>query len=137
MGSMLGGAYGRVAHQLLPHLAAASGAYGLVGMGAVFAAAARAPITAVIIVFELTGDYDIILPLMFAVVVATALSSRVTRDTIYTLKLRRRGIDIDAPGRRRLLARTAVAEAMGSPPRPLHVDQSASEIIERSAGERT
>ena len=65
-------------------------------MGAVFAGAARAPITAVIIIFELTGDYRIILPLMFAIVVATALSSAVTRDTIYTLKLRRRGIDIDA-----------------------------------------
>lgn len=62
MGAMLGAAYGSVVHRLLPGLAAASGAYGLVGMGAVFAAAARAPITAVIIVFELTGDYIIILP---------------------------------------------------------------------------
>ena len=60
-------------------------------MGAVFAAAARAPITAVLIIFELTGDYRIILPLMFAIVVATALSNAITRDTIYTLKLRRRG----------------------------------------------
>jgi Voltage gated chloride channel len=58
-------------------------------MGAVFAGAARAPITAVIIIFELTGDYRIILPLMFAVVVTTAISNRITRVTI---KLRRRGI---------------------------------------------
>ena len=97
MGAMLGTAYGIVAHHLLPHLAVAPGAYGLVGMGAVFAGAARAPITAVIIVFELTGDYNVILPVMFAIVVATALGNRLTRDTIYTLKLRRRGIDIDAP----------------------------------------
>ena len=96
MGAMLGSAYGAVAHQLLPGLAAAAGAYGLVGMGAVFAATARAPITAVIIIFELTGDYRIILPLMCAIVVATALSNHITKDTIYTLKLRRRGIDIDA-----------------------------------------
>ncbi|HJS96581.1 MAG TPA: CBS domain-containing protein, partial [Solirubrobacteraceae bacterium] len=106
-------------------------------MGAVFAAAARAPITAVIIVFELTGDYNIILPLMFAIVVATALSNRLSRDTIYTLKLRRRGIDIEAPRARRLMAATSVAAAMGRPPRPLGVGQPASEIIERFATERS
>jgi CIC family chloride channel protein len=137
MGAMLGSAYGTVAHRLLPHLAAASGAYGLVGMGAVFAAAARAPITAVIIVFELTGDYNIILPLMFAIVVATALSNRTTRNTIYTLKLRRRGIDIESPRARRLMAQTGVGEAMGKPPRPLSVEQPAAEIIARFATERS
>jgi CIC family chloride channel protein len=68
-------------------------------MAAVFAAAGRAPITAVLIVFELTGDYSIILPLMLAVVVATGLSRLLSEDTIYTLKLRRRGIDIDRPPR--------------------------------------
>ncbi len=78
MGAMLGSAYGAIAHDLLPGLALAAGAYGLVGMGAVFAAAARAPITAVLIIFELTGDYRIILPLMFAVVVATTLSNALT-----------------------------------------------------------
>ena len=59
--------------------------------------ARRSP--ALIIIFELTGDYRIILPLMCAIVVATALSNAITKDTIYTLKLRRRGIDIDAPPR--------------------------------------
>ncbi|HET6868316.1 MAG TPA: chloride channel protein [Solirubrobacteraceae bacterium] len=137
MGAMLGAAYGAVAHHLLPHLAAASGAYGLVGMGAVFAAAARAPITGVIIVFELTGDYKIILPLMFAIVVATALSNRLTHDTIYTLKLRRRGIDIDAPKARGLMANTSVLEAMGAPPRPLRLDQPGSEVIARFSTERS
>jgi chloride channel protein, CIC family len=137
MGAMLGAAYGTVAHRLLPHLAASPGAYGLVGMGAVFAAGARAPITAVIIVFELTGDYNIILPLMFAIVVATALGNRLTPDTIYTLKLRRRGIDIDAPRARQLMAKTSVREAMGPPPRPLHLEQPASEIISRFASERS
>ncbi len=136
MGAMLGGAYGTVFHHLLPGLAANPGAYALVGMGAVFAACARAPITAVIVVFELTGDYNIILPLMFAVVVATALSQHASRDTIYTLKLRRRGIDIEAPPGRRLMAQTRVAEAMGEPPCPLRVEQPASEIIARFATDR-
>jgi len=113
MGAMLGTAYGTVAHHLMPHLAAAAGAYGLVGMGAVFAATARAPITGLIIIFELTGNYRIILPLMCAVVVATALSNKLTKDTIYTLKLRRRGIDIDTPKTPSRMAQITVAKAMG------------------------
>ena len=122
MGAMLGSAYGAVAHQLMPGLAGAAGAYGLVGMGAVFAATGRAPITAVIIIFELTGDYRLILPLMCAVVVATALSNVVTKDTIYTLKLRRRGIDIDAPAAPSRLARIQIGDAMGRTPAPLEPD---------------
>jgi CIC family chloride channel protein len=136
MGAMLGSAYGAVAHQLLPGLAAAAGAYGLVGMGAVFAATARAPITGVIIIFELTGDYRIILPLMCAIVVATALSNTITKDTIYTLKLRRRGIDINAPAPSRM-AQISVAEAMGQTPRALTPDEPLHEIAERFATERT
>ena len=97
MGAMLGSAYGALAHQVIPGIVAAPGAYGLVGMGAVFAATARAPISAVLIIFELTGDASMIMPLMLAIVVSTALSNAITRDTIYTLKLRRRGIDLDAP----------------------------------------
>jgi len=135
MGAMLGSAYGTVAHQLLPGLAASAGAYGLVGMGAVFAATARAPITALIIIFELTGDYRIILPLMCAIVVATALSNAITKDTIYTLKLRRRGIDIDAPPPSRM-AQITVAQAMGSPPQPIDPGQPLREIAARFAAER-
>lgn len=136
MGAMLGSAYGAIAHQLMPHLAAAAGAYGLVGMGAVFAASARAPITALLIIFELTGDYRIILPLMFAIVVATTLSNLITRDTIYTLKLRRRGIDIDAAQPASVMARITVAEAMGTLPKPLSPDDPLAAVTARFAAER-
>ncbi len=137
MGAMLGSAYGATVHHLAPHLAPAAGAYGLVGMGAVFASAARAPITAVIIIFELTGDYHVILPLMFAIVVTTALSNALTRDTIYTLKLRRRGVDLDAPRASGLMGRITVGEAMGSPPRPLRPGQPLDELVARFGSERT
>jgi CIC family chloride channel protein len=70
----------------------------------VFAATTRAPITAVLIILELTGETHLVLPLMLAVVVASALSGAISRDTIYTLKLRRRGIDLDAPAARPALA---------------------------------
>ena len=75
IGAMLGTAYGDGVEHLLPGLASPAGAYGLVGMGALFAAAARAPITAVIFIFELTGDYRMILPLMFAIVLASSVSA--------------------------------------------------------------
>jgi CIC family chloride channel protein len=94
IGAMLGSAFGQFLHAVAPGLAGSPGAYGLIGMGAVFAGAARAPITAVVIMFELTGEYSIILPLMAAIVLATGVSHLVSRDTIYTLKLRRRGIDL-------------------------------------------
>jgi CIC family chloride channel protein len=136
MGAMLGSAYGAIAHDALPHLAANAGAYGLVGMGAVFASAARAPITAVLIIFELTGDYRVILPLMIAVVIATTVSNAITSETIYTLKLRRRGINIDAP-KPSLMAQITVGEAHGDPPPPLDPDQPLSEILDRFTADRT
>lgn len=97
IGAMLGAAYGQLLQHVAPGVAGPAGAYALIGMGAVFAGAARAPITAVVILFELTGEYSIILPLMSAIVLATGVSHLLSRDTIYTLKLRRRGIDLDQP----------------------------------------
>ena len=112
IGAMFGAAYGGVLHELVPGLAGPVGAYGLIGMGAVFAGAARAPITAVIILFELTGEYTIILPLMAAIVLATGVSHFLSRDTIYTLKLRRRGIDLDEHPTSAVLASVTVADVM-------------------------
>ncbi|EWT06882.1 chloride channel protein [Intrasporangium chromatireducens Q5-1] len=122
IGAMLGSAYGYLAQELLPNVAGAAGAYGLIGMGAVFAGAARAPITAVIILFELTGEYSIILPLMAAIVVATAVSHRLGEDSIYTLKLRRRGIDLSVPVTPAQKLR--VATAMVPLPSPLRASAS-------------
>jgi chloride channel protein, CIC family len=112
IGAMLGSAYGQVLHHLAPGVAGPPGAYGLIGMGAVFAGAARAPITAVIIMFELTGEYTIILPLMAAIVLATSISRVLSTDTVYTLKLRRRGVDLDEPDVSPVMAVTTVGEVM-------------------------
>jgi CIC family chloride channel protein len=95
VGAMLGGTFGTVVHQMLPGITAAPGAYALVGMAAVFAGAAHAPITAIIILFEMTNDYRIILPLMLATVISTLLSQRLNRESIYTLKLSRRGVRLE------------------------------------------
>jgi CIC family chloride channel protein len=119
IGAMLGSAYGIGIHHLLPQTAGSVGAYALVGMGAVFAGAARAPITAVVILFELTGEYSIILPLMLAIVLATATSRLLTRDTIYTLKLRRRGIDLEGPAPGARIGTQHVDAVMEPLPSPL------------------
>ncbi|HEX3807288.1 MAG TPA: chloride channel protein, partial [Gaiellaceae bacterium] len=137
MGAMLGSAFGSVVSHLAPFPTASAGAYGLVGMGAVFAAAARAPITAVIIIFELTGDYRIILPLMFAVALATGISSRLSRDTIYTLKLRRRGIEVIGGRRTNLMRTIRVSEAMQPLPKGLDEDTPLLEIMHRFEQEST
>lgn len=94
IGSMLGGAFGTIVHLAWPGATAGAGAYALVGMGAVVAAGTHAPITAILIIFELTNDYNIILPLMISCIVATLLATRLQRGSIYTLKLLRRGVDI-------------------------------------------
>lgn len=93
IGSMLGGSLGLLFAILVPGVPGPAGAYALVGMGAVFAGTSHASITAVLIIFEMTGDYKIILPLMLAVVTSTLLSSTLlNRETIYSLKLTRRGV---------------------------------------------
>lgn len=93
-GAMLGGAFGSLMVLLLPGLVSGSGGYATVGMAGVFAAAARAPLSAILIVFEMTDDYRIILPLMTCVVAATAVASALHSESIYTLKLVRRGIHL-------------------------------------------
>lgn len=130
IGAMLGSAYGSGMHHLFPGITAPAGTYGLIGMGAVFAAAARAPITAVIIIFELTGDYRIILPLMLAIVLASGMSRLLSPDTIYTLKLRRRGIDLMRGRSANLMQLLTVGDAMQPLPEPLPADTALNDLIE-------
>jgi CIC family chloride channel protein len=92
-GAMLGDAFGSVVHAAFPTWTASAAAYGLVAMAAVFAAAAEAPITSIMIVFEMSNDYTIILPLMVSTVIATLLGRRLLGYTIYEMKLIRQGID--------------------------------------------
>ncbi|HKI66070.1 MAG TPA: chloride channel protein [Solirubrobacterales bacterium] len=131
MGAMLGMAFGLAAHEVLPGIAGPAGAYGLIGMGAVFAAAARAPMTAILIIFELTGDYRIMLPLMLAVVIATAVANRMSPDSIYTLKLARRGIDLLRRRPASPMEAITVAEAMRPTPEPVPAAAPLAEVLDR------
>ncbi len=93
VGAMLGGAYGYVINLYFPEYSAGYGAYALVGMAAVFAATGQAAFTAIVILFEMTLDYSIILPLMFVCVVADQMAMLLCKDnTIYSTKLKRKGL---------------------------------------------
>lgn len=94
IGAMLGYFFGDFAHFTFPDITAEPGAYALVAMGGLVAGTTRAPITAIIIVFEMTNDYNIILPLMVTCIISTILSSKLSRESIYTLKLLLRNIHI-------------------------------------------
>ncbi len=94
IGAMLGSFVGLQAGSLYPELTANPGAYALVGMGAVVAAATHAPITAILIIFELTNDYKIIPPLMVSVIIGVLVATYIKKESIYSMKLLRRGINI-------------------------------------------
>jgi len=112
IGAVLGGCFGNVVHLAFPEVTATSGAYALVGMSAMVAGTTHAPITAMLIIFEMTGDYRIILPLMLASVISTLFANRLHRESIYTLKLRRRGITLKAGKDKTLLEGISVQEVM-------------------------
>lgn len=112
IGAMLGGAFGHLVHWQFPAFTAPSGAYAIVGMAAVFGAAAQAPLTAILIIFEMTNDYRIILPLMAATVIAASIYRAFNPDSIYTLKLTRRGIRYFSGQDMDIMASTRVAAAL-------------------------
>jgi CIC family chloride channel protein len=112
MGAMLGGIMGFGFHALAPGIAPSAGGYALVGMGAVLGAAVQAPLAAIMMGFELTGSYAVILPMMTACVLATVVHRRLMSHSIYTQALVDRGIDISAAREMGVLTSLTVADVM-------------------------
>ncbi len=112
LGAMAGGFFGMVVHSLFPATTASPGAYSIVGMGAVVAATTHGPLSAILILFEMTGDYKIILPLMFSCIIGAIASGQLLKDSIYTLKLGRRGVNIKEGKEVNILKSIRVSEVM-------------------------
>jgi CIC family chloride channel protein len=93
-GALLGGALGDLAHRVYPGLGAPASAFALVGMAGVLAGTTHASVSAVLIIFELTGDYGVIVPLMLSSFVAAATSRALEPESLYTAPLRRRGVKL-------------------------------------------
>ena len=112
IGAMVGGTVGTVAHHLFPAYTAAPGAYALVGMGAVFAGIVRAPMTSVLMIFEMTQDYAVIVPLMIANMVSLFIASRLQHAPIYEALAEQDGIHLPSAKTRQRLGRRLVRKTM-------------------------
>ena len=135
IGSMLGGAYGQAMNRLFPGAVAPAPAYALVGMGAVLAGAVHCPITAILLLFEMTRDYHVILPIMLCAVVGTLVAQRLTPGSVYTERLTRRGIHLHLGRDLNVLEMVSVEEAMSrdyDAVRPETTLAELEELLERS-----
>ncbi len=112
MGAMVGGSLGWVTHALFPSVSAGYGAYALVGMGAVFAGVIRTPMTSVLIIFEMTQDYNIILPLMVANLVSFWISRHLQREGTYESLSLQDGVHLPRRETRYILENIHVENAM-------------------------
>ena len=115
LGAMLGGAVGTAAHHFFPASTALPGAYALVGMGAVFAGVVRAPMTSVLIIFEMTQDYAVIVPLMIANLISLFVASRLQHEPIYEALAVQDGIHLPTASSRQRLGQRQAASIMRAP----------------------
>ena len=115
IGAMTGGAVGSLAHAAMPQSTANPGAYALVGMGTAFAGIVRVPLTSVIMIFEMTRDYSIIVPLMISNLVSFYISFRLQRQPIYEALALQDGVHLPSPSTHRMTSQLRVSAAMRTP----------------------
>ena len=135
IGAMLGGAVGTVAHQLLPDVTGGVGAYALVGMGALFAGIVRVPLTSVIMIFEMTRDYSIIVPLMIANLISFYISYRLQKEPIYEALQHQDGLHLPS-GLRYRQELLIVRDAAEAPPQTLARTNSVNDARDRLEPDR-
>jgi len=128
MGAMLGGLFGLAADMAFPQYAINPGAYALAGMAAVFVGAARAPLTAILIAFEMSNDYKVILPLMAATIFALLVAHRIHPESIYTLKLARRGLRLRFGRDVDVLDGVLVSEVMTKNPPTINENETMADL---------
>jgi CIC family chloride channel protein len=136
IGAMLGGAVGGVAHVLMPDYTGSVGAYALVGMGTAFAGIVRVPLTSVIMIFEITRDYSIIVPLMISNLISYFISSRLQEESIYEALLHQDGIHLPSGAKARealLMVGQAFRATPESLPATLRVSEVAA-VVKRETG---
>ena len=131
LGAMLGGAMGAVAHHLMPVHTATPGAYALVGMGAVFAGIVRAPMTSVVMIFEMTQDYAVIVPLMISNLVSLFIASGLQRQPIYEALAVQDGIHLPTVATRQRPSRHQVRQIMRTATDLLPGEITVAEALQR------
>jgi len=131
MGAMLGYFFGQFVHYFFPAITSTPGAYALVAMGGLIAGTTRAPITAIVIVFELTSDYRIILPVMITSIISTILSSKLSRESIYTLKLLLRNINLKEGTALNVMESIFVKDVYNSNFNSINVTDNFSQVVNK------
>jgi CIC family chloride channel protein len=134
LGAMVGGAVGTGAHHFLPAITAQPGAYALVGMGCVFAGIVRAPMTSVLMIFEMTQDYAVIVPLMIANMISLFIASRLQHEPIYEALAEQDGIHLPSADRQRT-AQWQVARVMRKPTDTLDAELTVKQAVVRVQAE--
>jgi CIC family chloride channel protein len=129
IGTAIGGAYGLLFSTLFPTVIAEPMAYALIGMAALFAGSGRAPITCIVIIMEMTSDYSMILPLMIAVSSSFLISSLIEGESIYTLKLARRGVHVRRGAYIGALREAKAEHVMTKEPTLLSPDMTPEEVL--------
>lgn len=132
IGASVGGSFGLLVNSLGWFPAASPGHYALVGMAAMVAATTHAPLTAILMVYEITRSYELILPLMLAAVISTIIARLVFRDSVYTVNLTRIGIRVGSMSDLTLLRRLTVRDVRLMPAVNVHQDDSAQRLLELS-----
>jgi CBS domain-containing protein len=130
-GALVGGSYGFWIHSMWPHVASPYGAYAAVGMAAVMAGTSHAPISAILTLFEFTGNYNLILPLMVASILASLLARRLHPASIYTESLQGRGIDLSWRMEEAALAGLKAEDLARSDSDVLHPGDHYGTVVER------
>jgi CIC family chloride channel protein len=129
IGAMLGGTVGSMAHAAFPHHVAFAGAYALVGMGTAFAGIVRVPMTSVIMIFEVTRDYSIIVPLMISNLISFFISRRLQHEPIYEALSRQDGIHLPGGATHAQRSFIRVAQAMRSNAQPIEREATIAEAL--------
>ena len=131
IGAMLGGTVGSIAHRLIPGYTATPGAYALVGMGTLFAGIVRAPMTSVLMIFETTRDYTVIVPLMISNLVSFFISARLQREPIYEALAKQDGIHLPWAKTREEHGKRQVIQAMRAATEVLSAQTTVREAFEQ------
>ena len=131
LGAMLGGTVGGVAHHFFPGYVAPPGAYALVGMGTAFAGVVRAPMTSVVMIFEITRDYAVIVPLMISNLVSYFIASRLQKEPIYEVLAEQDGIHLPLGGRSRTGKQRQVVQVLRPGTDALQAEESLEQVFGR------
>jgi len=131
LGAVFGGLFGTLMNFLFPGIIISPSAYAVVGMSAMVAGTPHAPLTAFLVIFEMTGDYKLILPLMLCSILASFIASVMKRDSIYTMKLTRRGVDLSKGMEVSIMQTTKVRDVMNHNMVVLNVSMGFNDLLQK------